>query len=133
MRKAVPDGKKYRDFIMKYGPKFSPTDHWKNTGTPPSALMTVEEEAFGLLVVENEITNWTSESTEDNATKPYSLSAKESCGDNARGGGWTDAAFRRYAEIVSDVQKDRTSETGKLWESQFWNGPRILLPTRNAR
>ena len=77
-------------------------------------FVTVSDEAFIYLVLENYWNKWTQQDAENATTK---WTSRRNSGDKCRG--WPDEAKLRYNELVVQVLDDRERDTSKQVEEDF--------------
>ncbi len=118
-RRGENDGTRYKKFLLDYGPRFSNAKVWKHeTEKTAKDLLTVADEAFGILVVENITHPWI-RGLPTTSTR-WSLPSRLANSPEAFGGGWKREAFVRFAELKNDVEQDRKSTEGVEFERRFW-------------
>ncbi len=118
-RRGVGGGREYKEFLMKYGPKISGAHGWNHGSSPPGELMTVADEAWGCLLIENLTYPWLHGLSDQECL--YSWPSNKSNGKDAYGGGWKLTAFSRLLALKKRVTEDRGSTVGVAFEKTFWD------------
>jgi hypothetical protein len=127
MEKKRDDPKLYGEFLKIFGPGTIGTANWKNNHQTCllSEFVNVSDEAFLLLVLENNMEYWRtlaenqwSSSTDDGEVvkvKPPRWTSVYEKGESREGAnvGWTEDGILRFNELIDEVWEDRTKHKGR--------------------